>query len=251
MDTDAVTLENVTVTVHHAPILRGISLSVARGSFVGILGPNGAGKTTLLNVINGLSRPSAGRVEVLGRRPFAWEGHRLRTEIGCVAQAEPVDRRLPITVRETVLVARYGRLGWLRRPGPDDHARVSDALAAVGMDHLAGRPLGQLSGGEYQRVALARALAQEPRLFLFDEPTASIDPRVQSEIVGLVERIHAARRVTSLYVTHDLATLPKTCETVVLLREGRVWASGSPADMLKEARLTALYAKTPAAEARV
>lgn len=246
----AVTLENVAVAVHHTPILRDISLAVAHGAFVGILGPNGAGKTTLLNVINGLTRPSAGRVEVLGRRPFAWAGHRLRTEIGCVAQAEPVDRRLPITVRETVLVARYGRLGWLRRPGPDDHARVNDALAAVGMDHLADRPLGQLSGGEYQRVAIARALAQEPRIFLFDEPTASIDPRVQSEIVALVEQIHAARGVTSLYVTHDLATLPQTCETVVLLREGRVWASGPRAAMLEEARLAALYARTPAAEAR-
>ena len=99
MSDTAVTLENVAVAVHHTPILRDISLAVAHGAFVGILGPNGAGKTTLLNVINGLTRPSAGRVEVLGRRPFAWAGHRLRAEIGCVAQAEPVDRRLPITNR--------------------------------------------------------------------------------------------------------------------------------------------------------
>ncbi|HOF41694.1 MAG TPA: metal ABC transporter ATP-binding protein [Candidatus Hydrogenedentes bacterium] len=246
MQPDAIVLENVSVTAHHATILHNLSLRVAHGSFVGVLGPNGAGKTTLLNVINGLIRPSSGEVTVLGKKPFQWEGHRLRSEIGRVAQAEPVDRRLPITVRETVLVARYGRLGWLRRPGPGDHARVNEALAAVGMESFATRPLGHLSGGEYQRVAIARALAQDPRLFLFDEPTASIDPRVQSEIVALVEEIHAARGVTSLYVTHDLATLPKTCETVILLREGRIWASGPREAMLEEARLAALYARNSA-----
>lgn len=243
MDVDAVRLEQVTVAVRKAYLLRDICLEVRQGSFVGILGPNGSGKTTLLTLINGLTHPTAGRVTVLGKRPHGWEGHRLRTEIGYVAQAEPVDRRLPLSVRETVMVARFGRLGWMRRPGPEDQTRVSAALEAVGMSHLAERPLGQLSGGEYQRVAIARALAQEPRIFLFDEPTASIDPRVQSEIVALVEQIHRARNVTSLYVTHDLNTLPASCETVVLLREGRVWASGPRVEMLDETRLAELYAE--------
>lgn len=244
MHDDAIHIEKATVAIRHATLLHDISMNVPQSAFVGILGPNGAGKTTLLTLINGLTRPTSGRVTVLGKNPHGRDGHRLRSEIGYVAQVEPMDRRLPINVRETVLVARYGRLGWLRRPGREDRARVSEALAAVGMDHLADRPLGQLSGGEYQRVAIARALAQEPRIFLFDEPTASIDPRVQSEIVGLVEDIHRTREVTSLYVTHDLSTLPRSCDTVVLLREGSIWASGPRDEMLEEARLSALYAGT-------
>lgn len=251
MDNDAVRFEKVTVAVHGATLLRDISLSVPRRSFVGILGPNGAGKTTLLTLVNGLTRPTSGSVTVLGRQPYAWAGHGLRAEIGYVAQADPVDRRLPITVRETVLAARYGRLGWLRRPGARDWACVCEALAAVGMEHLAERPLGLLSGGEYQRVAIARALAQEPRIFLFDEPTASIDPRVQSEIVALVEDIHRTRDVASLYVTHDSGTLPRTCETIVLLREGTLWAAGPRGAMLEETRLAELYARGPAQEAGV
>jgi len=102
-----------------------------------------------------------------------------------------------------------------------------------------------LSGGEYQRGAIARALAQDPRIFLFDEPTASIDPRLQSEIVKLVEDIHRSRGVTSLYVTHDLSTLPQSCDRVVLLRQGMIWASGPRDEMLEEARLAALYARAP------
>ncbi|MFO7973147.1 MAG: metal ABC transporter ATP-binding protein [Candidatus Hydrogenedentota bacterium] len=251
MHEDVIHIENATVAVRKATLLRDISLHVPRGAFVGILGPNGAGKTTLLTLINGLTHPSSGRVTVLGKDPHGRQGHRLRSGIGYVAQVQPVDRRLPINVRETVLVARYGRLGWLRRPGRTDHARVSEALAAVGMEHLADRPLGQLSGGEYQRVAIARALAQDPRIFLFDEPTASIDPRVQSEIVNLVENIHRGRNVTSLYVTHDLRTLPRSCHTVVLLRQGSIWASGPRNEMLEEARLSALYAEAPPREAGV
>ena len=249
MSDEAVKLDNVSVAVRGATLLRDVSLAVPRGAFVGILGPNGAGKTTLLHLLNGLTHPTTGSVSVLGRHPAGREGHRLRAEIGYVAQVDPVDRRLPISVRETVLVARYGRLGWLRRPGPEDRSRASEALEAVGMTHLSDRPLGHLSGGEYQRVAIARALCQDPRIFLFDEPTASIDPRVQSEIVALVEENHKIRHVNSLYVTHDISTLPASCDTVVLLREGRIWDSGPRNEMLEEARLSELYAKAPARKA--
>ncbi len=251
MNNDVIILDNARVAIHDAVILRDITLTVPRGAFVGILGPNGAGKTTLLTLLNGLHHPTSGSVTVLGRRPHTHEGHALRSEIGYVAQVDPVDRRLPISVRETVMVARYGRLGWLRRPGPKDRACVAEALAAVDIEHLADRPLGHLSGGEYQRVAIARALAQEPRIFLFDEPTASIDPRVQSEIVALVEAIHKTHDVTSLYVTHDLNTLPMSCTTVMLMRDGAVWASGTRDEMLDEARLTELYAGAPVREAGV
>ena len=100
--------------------------------------------------------------------------------------------RLPIMVRETVMVGAYGRLGWLRRPTDADKDSVDEALELVGAGHLADRPVGHLSGGEYQRVAIARALVQQPAMFLFDEPTASIDPQAQRDILDIVQYAYTA-----------------------------------------------------------
>ena len=241
MGEPAIRIEDASVTYRHHVVLDGVSLMVDPGEFVGVLGPNGAGKTTLLTVINAMGRLAAGRVHVLGTEPHRADGHRLRRRIGYVAQVETVDPRLPITVRETVLVGCYGRLGWLRRPGPRERRAVQEALELVGVAHLADRPIGQLSGGEYQRVAVARALVQEPDLFLFDEPTASIDPQAQRDILELIQRVHERSSATTLYVTHDLATLPETCKRLVLMKRGRVWREGPREAMLDETVLRGLY----------
>jgi len=111
----------------------------------------------------------------------------------------------------------------------------------VGMSHLAQRPIGHLSGGEQQRVAIARCLAQEPELFLLDEPTASLDWKAQSGILELVKQIHDSRRLTSLFVTHDLSSLPLACDRVVLMKEGLIWGEGSPSELLTDDNLSQLY----------
>ncbi len=234
-------IQEAVVSYREDVALEGVSLSVGRGEFVGVIGPNGAGKTTLLSVINGLGRLTHGRVRVLGKTPHRRDGYLLRRRVGYVAQVEPVDPRLPISVRESVMVGLYGRLGWLRRPRRADWARVDAALDQVGMTHLAARPIGHLSGGEYQRVAIARALAQAPEIFLFDEPTASIDPQAQREILDLIQDIHRRNHATTLYVTHDLDTLPRACDRLVLLKAGRLWREGPTAAMLDPALLRALY----------
>ena len=236
-----VQIRDLAVSHQEGLALHEVSLSVARGEFVGIIGPNGAGKTTLLTVINGLRYPDRGTVRVLGTTPRPHTSHRLRSRIGYVAQVEPIDARLPITVRETIMVGRYGRLGLLRRSGRADRHCVEKALNEVGIAHLARRPIGRLSGGEYQRVAIARALVQEPDLFLFDEPTASIDPQAQRDILDLIQRIHAERHKTTLYVTHELGTLPAACDRLVLMKNGTIWQQGAPQEMLQDHLLTALY----------
>ena len=114
--------------------------------------------------------------------------------MGYVAQVAAIDRRMPISVREVVMIGRYGRLGLFRRPAQHDWQLVDEALEMVGMAHLAHRPIGHLSGGEQQRVAIARCLAQEPNIFLLDEPTASLDWKAQTEILELVKRIHDERQ---------------------------------------------------------
>lgn len=221
--------------------LRDVTLRVHRGEFVGVLGPNGAGKTTLLMLISGVIRAARGRVTTLGTALPSLAAYRLRRRIGHVAQVEPIDPRLPMTVRETVLLGAAGRCGWLRRPAADDRRRVDAALEQTGIAHLAGRPIGQLSGGEYQRTAIARVLVQEPELFLFDEPTASIDPRAQQDILRLIHDMHLDGRATALYVTHDLHTLPRQCTRLVLMKDGRIWDDGPREQMLEPARLQALY----------
>lgn len=109
------------------------------------------------------------------------------------------------------------------------------------MSHLANRPIGHLSGGEQQRVAIARCLAQEPEIFLLDEPTASLDWKAQSGILELVKQIHDSRNLTTLFVTHDLSCLPVACDRVVLMKEGLIWGEGTPGELLTDDNLSKLY----------
>ena len=120
-------------------------------------------------------------------------------------------------------------------------AVADEVLELVGMEHLAHRPIGHLSGGEQQRVAIARCLAQEPELFLLDEPTASLDWKAQTEILELVKQVHDSRHLTTLFVTHDLDALPHTCDRVVLMKDGLIVGDGSPDQLISTESLSHLY----------
>ena len=148
---------------------------------------------------------------------------------------------MPMSVREVAMIGRYGRLGLFRKPGRADWEIVDMALELVGMTHLAQRPIGHLSGGEQQRVAIARCLAQEPEVFLLDEPTASLDWKAKTDIVELVKRIHDLRKLTTLFVTHDLSALPVSCDRVVLMKDGLIWDEGLPGELLTSNKLGQLY----------
>ena len=241
MDNTVISIQDAVVSYREDVALQGVSLEVKQGEFIGIIGPNGAGKTTLLTVINGLGKLVHGQARVLGLRLNGRNGNELRKRIGYVAQVERIDPRLPISVRETVTVGCYGRLGLFRRPTRAQQKTVDEVLEMVGIAHLSQRPIGHLSGGEYQRAAIARALVQQPEIFLLDEPTASIDRKAQREILNLIQLIHRQYHTTTLFVTHDLATLPAICQRLILMRDGRIWQQGSPKSMLREEVLTQLY----------
>ena len=241
MSDKVIRIENAVVAYREDVALRGVSLSLEAGEFVGIIGPNGAGKTTLLTITNGLGHLISGSVQVLGKTVTNNGRHELRKQVGYVAQVENIDPRMPMSVREVVMIGRYGLLGLFRRPGNQDWAIVDETLALVGMTHLAKRPIGHLSGGEQQRTAIARCLAQQPKIFLLDEPTASLDWKAQTDILELVKRIHDERHLTTLFVTHDLDALPHTCDRVVLIKDGLIIGDGTPDKLISAESLSRLY----------
>ncbi len=234
-------IENAVVAYRDRVALRGVSLQVDAGEFLGIVGPNGAGKTTLLSLVNGFRVPQSGRVAVIGRPTDGGSRSALRKHVGYLPQVNDTDARMPMTVSDVVMVGRYGMLGLFRRAGQHDREVVAQMLEVVGAGDLAERPIGHLSGGERQRVAVARCLAQEPTILLLDEPTASLDWKAQAGILDLVARVHSSRNLTVLFVTHDLTALPTACNRVVLLKDGLVFGDGKPSELLGDETLGRLY----------
>jgi ABC-type cobalamin/Fe3+-siderophores transport system ATPase subunit len=241
MTSTVIDIENAVVSYREDVALRGVSIKIESGEFVGVIGPNGAGKTTLLTIVNGMGKLLSGKVRVLGNNLKSGNGHSLRKKVGYVAQVENIDPRMPMNVREVAMIGRYGVLGLFRRPDKHDWKIVDETLELVGMTHLAERPIGHLSGGEQQRVAIARCLAQEPELFLLDEPTASLDWKAQTEILELVKQIHQERNLTTLFVTHDLDALPHTCDRIVLMKNGLIAGDGVPDQLISTESISSLF----------
>lgn len=237
---NVIELRNVTVSFRGHAALRDVSLSVRAGAFVAVLGPNGAGKTTLLTIINGIGRIETGSVRIFDTMlPRGLSG--IQKEIGYIPQHFRSDPSVPVRVREAVALGRYGKIGLFRRPGREDERITREAMELTGIMHLADTPVGMLSGGEQQKVAIARALAQEPKIMLFDEPTASLDLRAQFELLRLVEMIYARRGCTMMFVTHALGHIPGCCTDAVLVKGGTVTFAGPAQAALTEPMLTELY----------
>lgn len=182
-------------------ILEGINLRVMPGDVYAILGPNGGGKTTLLKVILGLIPPDRGTVRILGGPPCE-----KRHFIGYVPQLRTFDFTYPISVREMVLSGLLGRkTGILKTFTAADTARADKALATMGIAHLAGRAIRDLSGGEQQRVVIARALVGDPQVLLLDEPTVFVDAPAETQFYDILGNL--ARTITIVLVTHDIGVI--------------------------------------------
>jgi len=178
-------------------VLEDISLTVEEGDFLGVVGPNGSGKTTLLKIILGLIHPTRGKVRVFGESP-----ERGRHFIGYVPQHANLDASFPISVTDVVLIGRLGQAPVLGRYRKTDRQAAEEAMHEAEVYDLRNRRFGKLSGGQQQRVLMARALVGQPELLLLDEPTASIDGRVEQDIYHLLKKLN--EKVTIMLVSHDL-----------------------------------------------
>lgn len=210
MKKEIVTLKNISVEFEGNTVLHGHNLMVYDGDFIGIIGPNGGGKTTLLKVILGLVKPSNGEIRVFGTSPA-----RVRNKIGYVPQMMEVEKDFPISVRDTVLMGRLGHKSLLGGHNKKDYEQVDRALEIVEMSDMKNRKTGTLSGGEKQRVMIARALASEPELLLLDEPTASIDPKLKTDIYDLLNSLK--NHMAIILVTHDIGVISSHVDKVACL----------------------------------
>lgn len=221
--------------------LKDISLSIHAGEFVGVIGPNGSGKTTLCRAVLGLMAPVEGHLHIFDCACEELRCHH-RAMIGYLPQKGVVDRNFPVTVLETVMMGRYGALGLFKRPGRRDHEIAMEALAHVAMDGHRDTALGHLSGGQQQRVFIARALAQQPRVLLLDEPTTGLDITTQHNVIELIQHLHQELQLTVLLITHDINMIRSRVDRLVLLKT-RLFAAGSPAEVLKPDILSQVYGK--------
>jgi ABC-type Mn2+/Zn2+ transport system ATPase subunit len=206
------------------------TFAVPTGASVALIGPNGSGKSSLFRAIAGLLPPRSGRLDVPARQT--------RAAIALVLQTTDVDRSLPITVRETVTMARYASRGPLRRLDPTDHAAVDRAMERLAIADLAGRQLHELSAGQRQRVLVAQGLAQGADLLLLDEPVTALDVVSRHLILEAVAAERDAGR-TVMLSTHDLGDARQS--DLVMLLANRLIACGPPDAVLADHNLVAAY----------
>jgi iron complex transport system ATP-binding protein len=211
---------------------------VADGEWLGLIGPNGAGKTTLLGAITRLV-PYEGTVTVGGHQVAGLARRELARLIAYVPQ-RPV---LPpdMTVSEYVLLGRTAHIGYLRIETAADRRVCAAAIDRLDLGTMAHRPLGTMSGGELQRAVLARALAQEAPVLLLDEPTSALDLGRRVDALELVDEMRRERSLTVLSAIHDLTLAGQFADRLMLLSEGRIAVSGSPADVLTDAILARYF----------
>ena len=234
-----VAVEELSVHLGEAAILHEVSLVVGGGEFLTVIGPNGAGKSTLLRCLDGILQPSGGRVLIDGRPIEEYGRRELARTVSYVPQpdAGPMD----YIVRSFVEMGRYPHINAWAALTEGDAAVVDDAMELTGMTELAERSMVSLSGGERQRASIAAALAQGGSILLLDEPTSFLDYRHQVQILDLLDRLHHENGLTIIAVTHDLNSTVASSDAVIALKDGRVAAKGSPADLLEAETLAAIY----------
>lgn len=232
-------LDNVSLGYNHRAILQNVSMKASAGQVLGLVGPNGSGKSTLIKGMTRVIDIFSGRILVDGRDIKTIN----RDELARLVATVPQSPALPgaFTAFEVVLMGRTPHLGLLRYEGGKDLAVAWQAMEATHTHSFAERRVSELSGGERQRLVIARALTQQPKVMLLDEPTANLDINHQVEILNLVKSLCLEQSLTVIIALHDLNLAAQYCDWMVMLNGGKVYAEGTPLDILTAPNIKKVY----------
>ncbi len=221
-----IAVERLTKTFGDVTAVDDVSFSAHRGEILGLLGPNGAGKTTTIQLLLGLTRPTSGRIHILGM-----DLDRRRREILQRANFSSAYISLPfnLSVRENLDV--FGRLYGVR----DRRRRISELLDLFEIPEVLHTVTGKLSSGQVTRVNLCKAFLNDPEVLFLDEPTASLDPDIAEKVRNALKRVQRERGVTMIYTSHNMREIELVCDRVIFLMHGRVVAEGTPREILERA----------------
>jgi len=224
---------DLTVSYDHRIAVANVSLTLNAAEITAIIGPNGAGKSTLLRALNGQIKPASGVILLDGQPLERLNRRSISRRVAVVAQE--AELRFPVTVLEFVL---GGRFAWATNAGwgweTERDLQVAEAvLQETELTELSGRLMNELSGGERQRALMARALATEAPILLLDEPTANLDLSHQATLLSLVRNRCDRDQSAALVVTHDINLASQFADNILLMKDGRTFTSGTPAEVLK------------------
>ncbi len=215
----AIVVDGLTKRFGDALVVRDVSFSVAAGEIVGLLGPNGAGKTTTIQMLLGIIKPTAGRIEILGL-DLARERSRVLQQVNFSSAYVSLPPRLSVAENLRVYAHLY--------QVPDVQQRIAELLDYFDVAHLRDRTVATLSSGQMARVNLCKALLNRPRLLLLDEPTASLDPDAADRARTIFKDLRERHGITILYTSHNMAEVEEVCDRVIFIHAGTVLAEGSP-----------------------
>lgn len=205
--TSIITLRNVGVNYEQSIALEDVNLDIFEDDFIGIIGPNGGGKTSLVKAIMGVV-PHSGEIEFA---PALRRKSHLK--IGYMPQVSQFDTRFPISIEEVVLSGLQSEKGFFGRYTHADRQRATELLKQMGIDQIASRPIGEVSGGQLQRALLCRAIIAEPKLLILDEPTNFVDNNFEREFYALVKQLH--ERMAVMIVSHDVGTITSLVNAII------------------------------------
>jgi len=220
-------------------VLKGVSLTLRKGEFLGLIGPNGSGKTTLLRSISKILTPRRGTILYRGKDIARINVKQLAQRIAVVPQLSIF--YFPFSVEDFVLLGRIPYLPRFYLERREDYLSAEEAMKLTGTLPFRERRINELSEGEKQRVVIARSLAQKPELLLLDEPAAHLDIRYQLDVFNLLRWLNKRKGITIVLVSHDLNLASQYASKLILLNEGRIFAEGRPGEVITEENIQRVY----------
>ena len=239
---DILKVSNLSFSWKNNHVLKDIDFSCRTGELIAILGVNGAGKSTLLKCMNKILKPQTGIVEIESKNINDYSIIELAKSISYVPQS--VMTNFSMDVFDVVMLGRRPHISW--RISDEDRDKVSKTLQIFDLEDFAFRRFDQLSGGERQRVIIAKAVAQNPSLFLFDEPTSDLDLRNQIEVMKRIRELIDMKneKISALVAVHDINLACRFADRILLLHEGKIKAFDTPESVLNEQNIAEVFGVT-------